>query len=626
MATRSNAVFPRRVDGTSDFTVTGLKLMGFADGVPVYGVSDDVNLSEDSSSILPTQAAVKAYCDATKRTIAASWQAPVNSIWTTTVLPTNPVTGDRYVSTNTFTASGVTWRLNYIYEYDQTQGWTEITPADSWCVVAEDTNQLWILNIPNGGSVATGTWNRFITSIDHNDLINRGTNTHAQIDTHLAAADGHLWLGQDLRTSASPTFGNITANGRLIVSNPAAYDVGPTNVSILQPNMPIGATLRVKIGLDENNTASSGAIRFYNGGGSGSALNSFSIQLNAMAGILLSGDSRVTFGGSAYSAATAYNTTDVVLAGSLGVAGVLRTNGIANIGGKITASITGSASSSAAAFLQPSLTTGANCLLAVGVAESTNNCALIRFTNDGGAGSIANGAEFAMYGKTGTSGGLRMTGDGRAVFTATIAPGTSYYDCDVNVTGKLGVAGVIRTNSTVNTGGAITIASGGLTVTAGGITANGTITLNGKTYYDQDYSCNIYIYYSPYPTTTSNTWTYVKRSGSIVMVRIPSLDITMPSDHPNDELQLALPATIPTRLPGSDTAPILYHPIIINTTNQGLITAICQIYFTSTVNGFNLFGFYLVSGTGPLTRLTYTNCGAKIQIYPFTYTYDVKES
>lgn len=119
--------------------------------------------------------------------------------------PPGSVDGNRVIQT--VTAGGYT--INWIY----------LRAGGVWGSIPENPPlsgySLAVTDPPSQGqyiyNAVTASWQPFI--LDHNVLLNRGTIIHTRIDSHISnplSADAHIWLGQDVRTSAAPSFSDVT--------------------------------------------------------------------------------------------------------------------------------------------------------------------------------------------------------------------------------------------------------------------------------------------------------------------------------------------------------------------------------------------------------------------------------
>ncbi len=161
-------------------------------------IDTDVTLAANSDTRLPSQHAVVVFVGTAVAALVHGiwWLEPVIAKWDpgTGDPPTSNPT-DRYIASAT---AGV-YTLNCIYE--RTAGvWVETIPAEGYTVYIKTPDETETYNAPYPG----GSWINTGYSMDHTRLLNRGTLTHADIDSY---------LNQSVKTTATPSFAKVNATG-----------------------------------------------------------------------------------------------------------------------------------------------------------------------------------------------------------------------------------------------------------------------------------------------------------------------------------------------------------------------------------------------------------------------------
>jgi len=168
----------------------------FDNKLNIAGISNIVNTVTSSHDDLPTSAAVQDYVN-TMNLNAFSWQRAVHDFFDpTSALPSNPISGDRWISSQ----SGNGWIKNYIYTY--TTSWSGAQPANGWITVVLD-------NTPYKSYIFNATdWVIFNTSIDGSTIL-WGTTESSSITTGSLVIPGGMGIAKNLFANKIETSKNV---------------------------------------------------------------------------------------------------------------------------------------------------------------------------------------------------------------------------------------------------------------------------------------------------------------------------------------------------------------------------------------------------------------------------------
>lgn len=200
MITPSDDAFP---DAVETFTITAsLPIKNDGDNNiyldQITGISNDTSLALNSSSLLPTQRAVKTYVDTTS-VLGLYFVSPVNNFYDpTSGLPVNPDEGDRYICS----ASANGWLINRIYTYSNTT-WTSLVSNEGLTCYNKNDNTVYSFN----GS----TWIRM--NLDYTATTNStSTNTGALVMA------GGVGIAKDINIGGILTLNNVN------IGTPESYN------------------------------------------------------------------------------------------------------------------------------------------------------------------------------------------------------------------------------------------------------------------------------------------------------------------------------------------------------------------------------------------------------------------
>jgi hypothetical protein len=133
-----------------------------------------------------------------------AWQPSIEKFHNFSAGDPSPIAvGFRYIALTTY--GGLT--KDYIYVVlTTTPGVTyqELIPVEGWALYDKATDENYIFT-------DAGVWSKFGLTLDHNDLINRGTTSHSTIDSY---------LNQAVKTTSSPSFANLNVGGALSIFSP----------------------------------------------------------------------------------------------------------------------------------------------------------------------------------------------------------------------------------------------------------------------------------------------------------------------------------------------------------------------------------------------------------------------
>ena len=199
-----------KTDIQADFSIGG--------GQQIDAISTDNTLASNSNNEIPTVKAVKEYVDSVSQGL--DWQDSIlDQIDFTTVEPSSPSLGNRYINTVTGTSSQTSQSVtqNYIYEWGGSGvGWIETQPNEGFATWDEDENVLYVFN----GS----SWVKFGSTITHENLLGLQGGTTSQYYHLTSAEHSELtnWLdnvtlgsGGELTLPSGATINEFSTDGTL---------------------------------------------------------------------------------------------------------------------------------------------------------------------------------------------------------------------------------------------------------------------------------------------------------------------------------------------------------------------------------------------------------------------------
>jgi hypothetical protein len=392
-ATASHAgalsAFNQSIVGIKNFT-SGISL-GVAPSLTATGLSSDVGLGL-SNSLIPTQGAVKGYVD-NRLYIGLSWQQAVKD--TSAIGPIGgAVSGDRLIST----ASAGGWIKDYIYTY--TSVWTGLAPAEGMCIWVESLDSAWVYS--------NSVWEHLGVSIDHNDLIGKGTNAHSVIDSHLGnTTNAHF--GQALGSTASPTFAGLSLIGN------GSSTIVSQGAGILSITQGVLATDKINfLGTLDASAPTTAGIQM--GGGLGIAKALWVGGLANIAGVLTLSGTSSSHVISSTTDSTAIGNGSIRTAGGMGITKALWVGGLANIAGVLT--LSGTSSSHVISSTTDSTTISTGSIRTAGGMGITKALWVGGLANIAGVLTLSGSVTHTVTGNetfSGTSSLLTLTGTGASI-------------------------------------------------------------------------------------------------------------------------------------------------------------------------------------------------------------------
>jgi len=181
----------------------------------IGGVKTFTNIPKCSIlPIAPEDVCNKSYVDMIASS-GTSYQQPIISFIDLRTIAT-PTIGNRYISNITV----LQFVNNYIYEFIN-NAWVETIPQIGYQLYVTSLNKSYVYTV-NG-------WVYVGNTVDHNDILNRGTNSHEVIDSHISN-NTNAHFGQALTTTSTPSFGGLTIGSVIINSSGIQGDLNLTGI------------------------------------------------------------------------------------------------------------------------------------------------------------------------------------------------------------------------------------------------------------------------------------------------------------------------------------------------------------------------------------------------------------